>query len=149
MKNTLFIQADKWGQIDFLFVDSNRVLEKSEIIKIVSGRKLLRGKYDFTISKSKEIFSEVIKKIPKGVLIKGQLNERDSSGRIANFTCFYTGKPKYLESYLESCLSQIGKSYNQKSIVFIKNSLINYHYFQIFIYVFSAALLSFIILKNT
>src|SRR5690606_9283776 len=102
---------------DFLFVDSKRILDKDEIIERISEGLLIKDKLEFTFSKNKHPFTEVIKKFPKGLLLKGQLNEKDSGGRITNFTCFYIGKPRELNTYIDSCLTQIGKSYNKKSLI--------------------------------
>lgn len=127
MKNLLFIQSDKFGNDDYLFVDNKLILNKSEVIEIVSSNKLLKGRLDFLIKKAKNPLVEVIKKNPFGYLITGELNDLDFGHRKMSFTCLYNGDIKYLEEYFKLCLGQIEKSINSESLRIIYKTIADFN----------------------
>jgi hypothetical protein len=126
MKNMLFIQSERFGKIDYLFVNQQLINSKIEISELISEENFLKKKFDFRISKHNNPFSETIKKLPQGFLINGQLNDKDFGGRYMSFTCLYLDDLKFLEGYVTSCLNQIGKSCNKESLKIIKNSILRY-----------------------
>lgn len=126
MKNLIFIQAEKFGQTDYMFVDRKQITAKPEIVKILGEKDFLNGKFDFSLSKHAKPYSETIKRIPKGYLIKGLLNEKDVENRFMIFSCIYFGSSNNIEKYLTSCFVQIDKTFNNESLVIIKNSIHKY-----------------------
>lgn len=130
MKNLLFIQSDKFGKDDYLFVDSKLILNKNEVVNIVSGGKLFEGRFDFPLKKNMSPLAEIVKKNPFGFLITGELNDLDSGKRKMTFTCLYSGNGEELEQYFEKCLNQIGKSINSDSFRIIKKTISNFNTFK-------------------
>lgn len=127
MKNLLFIQSEKLGKDDYLFVDNKLILNKNEIINIVSGGKLFEGRFDFPLKRNKSPLAEIAKKNPFGFLITGELNDLDLGNRKMSFTCLYSGDVEKLEQYFEECLNQIGKSINSESFKIIKKTISNFN----------------------
>lgn len=127
MENILFIQSEKFGKQDYLFLGETLIRDFEKAKNIFSKGSVLVRKFDIPLIKSNNPFFETIKRIPTGFLIKGQLNQKDDGGRTMNFTCFYIGNQQELKTYLNSCLGQIGKSYNEASIKQIEKSITTYN----------------------
>ncbi|WP_198669941.1 hypothetical protein [Cognataquiflexum aquatile] len=125
MESLIFIQAEKFGEKNYLLVGNKLIDNKKLIINHLSNRLMFKNKFDFTLKKSDVPYTEIIKKVPFGYLIIGQLNEKDTNGRNMIFNCFYNGNLNDVGDYLIENFEQISKTINLDSLQIIKNTILN------------------------